>query len=79
MDQVGNDIIHYKNTDKDINSLIEYSSSIPDCVAFNTLGYLKSKIEKFEKIEWFSEKDGIYIKKKYYEQMLKGPESQVIV
>ena len=79
MDQVGNDIIHYKNTDKDINSLIEYSSSIPDCVAFNTLGYLKSKIEKLEKIEWFSEKDGIYIKKKYYEQMLKGPEAQVIV
>ena len=73
-DQVGNDM--YITGDnvlagvKDVNYLAELSSTISTCVGFNTWGYFKTKIEKLEKVSWFSEKDGIYIKRDVYEKYL---------
>jgi GR25 family glycosyltransferase involved in LPS biosynthesis len=74
IDQIGNDILHSNNTET--KYLIEYSSSMANCVAFNTFGYLKSKIEKLGKVSWFSEKDGIYIKKSFYEKYLEKEQEQ---
>lgn len=74
IDQIGNDILHSNNTE--IKYLIDYSSSMANCVGFNTFGYLKSKIGKLEKVSWFSEKDGIYIKKSFYEKYLEEEKDQ---
>ena len=69
IDQIGNDITCIEN--KEMNHLLDYASNTNDCVACNTLGYLKHKIDRLEKVSWFSETDGIFIKKEVYEQMLK--------
>lgn len=70
IDQMGNDI-HYSEN-KDIQILLDNATNTSGCVAFNTFGYLKNKIEKLEKVPWFSEKDGIFIQKDMYEQFLLG-------
>jgi len=67
IDQIGNDIERIDS--KDINKLLEYAVSSQDCVAFNTLGYFKNKIEILQKVPWFSEKDGIFIKKNIFEKL----------
>ena len=64
------------NSEDETKYLIEYSSSMANCVGFNTFGYLKSKIEKLGKVSWFSEKDGIYIKKSFYEKYLEEEKDQ---
>ena len=73
-DQIGNDMnisADYNLFDvKDVNYLAELSSNVNECVGFNTWGYFKTKIEKIEKVQWFSGKDGIYIKKDVYEKYL---------
>ena len=38
------------------------------CIAFNTLGFFKNKLNKLSISNYFKECDGIYIKKEYYEQ-----------
>jgi len=68
IDQMGNDIHCLEN--KDIEILLDCATNTTGCVAFNTFGYLKNKIEKLEKVPWFSEKDGIFIRKDVYEQFL---------
>lgn len=77
IDQIGNDIVHSSNTET--KYLIEYSSSMANCVGFNTFGYLKSKIGKLEKVSWFSEKDGIYIKKSFYEKNLEKEKDEEVI
>jgi len=67
---LGIDQIH-KDIDRvdthDINILLETASNTPGCVAVNTLGYMKNDIEKLEKVGWFGEKDGIFIRKEVYD------------
>ena len=60
--------------------LLDAASSTHGCVGMNTLGYLKNNINKLEKVSWFSEKDGIFIKKDVYEEFIKkqGESSQNI-
>lgn len=76
IDQMGNDI-HYSEN-KDIQILLDNATNTTGCVAFNTFGYLKNKIEKLEKVPWFSEKDGIFIRKDVYEQFLHRQSSENI-
>ena len=40
-----------------------------NCIGFNTLGYFKSQIIELKSSQWFSKKDGIYIKKTYWEKI----------
>lgn len=75
IDQIGNDIINIEN--KDFNHLLETATNTNGCIAFNTFGYLKHKIDKLEKVSWFSEKDGIFIRKDVYEQMLKEQQEKI--
>lgn len=76
IDQMGNDI-HYSEN-KDIQILLDNATNITGCIAFNTFGYLKNKIEKLEKVPWFSEKDGIFIRKDVHEQFLHRQSSENI-
>ena len=64
LDQIGNDF-HYNRT-----SLLEMKDRAlknNNCVAFNTLGYFKNKIDKLTSSKYFGSTDGIYVKKEYYE------------
>jgi GR25 family glycosyltransferase involved in LPS biosynthesis len=72
LDQIDYDCFH----DKDL-PLIDYelmADSIEGCVAFNTLGYFKNKIDTLIKSNFFKPTDGIYIKRDYYENVLKKKE-----
>ena len=69
IDQIGNDISKIEPTDAGF--LMQYATNNLDCVAFNTFGYFKSKIEELVKPACFSEKDGIFIKKSYYDNVVK--------
>jgi hypothetical protein len=46
------------------------------CVGFNTWGFLKSKIDKIQPVKWFSENDGIFVKKMVYEEYLRQIEEK---
>jgi len=61
LDQHNNDLYCKKET-----NLMEIAEKEPECVAFNTLGFFKNKITKLEKSIYFSQHDGIYIKKDVY-------------
>ena len=60
LDQIGHDIYFQKGTTIDFMSR---ALKDPNCVAFNTLGFFKNKIESLSSSKYFREKDGIYIKK----------------
>lgn len=64
MDSGGGDLQSTQITD--IKELFKIASATPNCVAFNTLGFLKSRV-KFPLIKspWLSAPHGIYIKKGY--------------
>lgn len=47
-----------------ISSLIKIAKEDYRCVGFNTLGFLKYKIDKIEKNKWFGENNGLYLKSK---------------
>jgi GR25 family glycosyltransferase involved in LPS biosynthesis len=60
LDQIGCDLYFHRG------SLTEHMSKAmkdPKCVAFNTLGFFKNKIETLTSSQYFGERDGIYIKK----------------
>ena len=78
VDQIGNDITQIQTQEMQV--LLDAASSTHGCVGMNTLGYLKNNINKLEKVSWFSEKDGIFIKKDVYEEFIKkqGESSQNI-
>ena len=73
------DFVFFKNVDCHGNDAFHKCASIPvlmdcakrheNCIAFNTLGYFKHKIDfnKLVSSPYFKECDGIYIKKEYYE------------
>ena len=69
MDQCGYDISNTHN--KDIDNLINTANSLPSCIAFNTLGFFKDNVSELTPSIYFSDKDGIYVKKEYYFTNLK--------
>ena len=76
IDQISNDINRVDAPDT--NVLLEIAANTSGCVGVNTFGYLKNKIEKLEKVPWFSDKDGIFISKKVYEALLEKQQSEDI-
>ena len=68
LDQPGNDMYYYHN--KTLEEQMEIALKDDLCVGFNTLGFFKNKIDltKLKSSPYFSEKDGLYIKKEYYEK-----------
>ena len=72
MDQVGYDI-HYVDTNN-IKELKAVANKITTCVAFNTLGFFKSKVDDLNPSVYYSESDGIYIRSDYYYNVLKKKE-----
>jgi GR25 family glycosyltransferase involved in LPS biosynthesis len=68
LDQPGNDMYYYHN--KTLEEQMEIALKDDLCVGFNTLGFFKNKIDltKLKSSPYFSETDGLYIKKKYYEK-----------
>jgi len=67
-DIIGNDLYH--TITNDINILINKALNDNNCVGFNTLGFLKNKIDEINSSPYFNENDGIYIKKEYYKEYL---------
>ena len=63
-DQMNYDLYCKKNN---IEKTLELALNDPNCVAVNTLGFFKSKITSLTTSPYFSQKDGIYIKKDAYE------------
>ena len=61
-DQMNYDLSRFNN--KNIDELIEISNSNDNIVGFNTLGYMKTKINMNELIlsPYYSDSDGVYIK-----------------
>lgn len=61
LDSMSNDIIHIDNSS--INDYINISTSLDDCVCFNTYGYFKSKLEKnlINLPNKFYKPDGLFI------------------
>jgi hypothetical protein len=68
LDEIGNDLYFKKNT---IIENMKTALSDENCVGFNTMGYLKNKITNLVKSEYFSNNDGIFIKKKYYDDIIR--------
>jgi hypothetical protein len=70
VDSFGADIIYIPVRDNKF--LSQYSDSLLPCIAFNTLGYLKRNITlPLTKSPHFLDYDGLFIKKSYYEQVIK--------
>jgi GR25 family glycosyltransferase involved in LPS biosynthesis len=63
LDQMNYDIS--KESDTSIHHLAKKTKEL-NGVAFNTFGYIKSKVEVLEKSTYFSNNDGIYVDKNYY-------------
>lgn len=59
LDEIGSDIMQYRA--ENLLDLMNKALNTPGCVGFNTLGYLKSKINNLEPSRFFRETDGIYI------------------
>lgn len=66
-DQIGNDFFYNK---KSINVMKRNALNDKNCVAFNTLGFYKNKIDKLTHSKYFENNDGIYIKKFYYDKFI---------
>jgi GR25 family glycosyltransferase involved in LPS biosynthesis len=62
VDQIGNDLYHKSVL---LNECMEIALNDYKCVAFNTLGFFKHKIDKLSASFYFKEKDGLYVKKGY--------------
>lgn len=64
LDSPGNDAL--SSTSRDINELRKQCDLDDNCVAFNTAGYLKYKLEKLIECKFFkSDSSGIYVKDKF--------------
>ena len=64
LDQMGCDLFYQKTT---MEQCIQRADKDENCVGFNTLGFFKDKIDCLTPSPYFTKKDGIYIKKEYYE------------
>ena len=71
LDQLNNDDYHYKDSDY---NMMQKCLQDDNVVGFNTLGFFKKNIDidNLQKSNYFSNDDGIYIKKKYYEYYIKN-------
>jgi hypothetical protein len=67
-DQIGCDL-YYKRIS--VDSCFDVAIEDPNCVAFNTLGFFKNGIENLTPSPYFKEKDGIYVKREYYNTLNK--------
>jgi GR25 family glycosyltransferase involved in LPS biosynthesis len=72
LDQMGFDCYHENSASK--YNYEKIAESVPDCVAFNTLGYYKSKITTLTASPYFSNSDGIYVNRDYYFSIFKKNE-----
>lgn len=64
LDEIGNDLGRFDSND--LRRLMQKALDTPDCVGFNTLGFLKSKITNLQPSRYFGEHDGIYILRDEY-------------
>ena len=67
LDQTGNDIFFNKCS---MDESMKISIQNEKCVAFNTLGFFKDKIEELTKSAYFGLNDGLWVKKSYYHEIL---------
>jgi GR25 family glycosyltransferase involved in LPS biosynthesis len=70
LDHCGNDIFFYKET---LPSLMDRAEKEKDCIAFNTLGFFKNKVNIDTLVSspyLYKKDDGIYIKKSYYDEFI---------
>lgn len=67
LDQIGCDLYH-KNTG--LANMVLEAIKDKQCNAFNTLGFFKHDIKTLTSSQWFGDKDGIYIKKEYYNKCI---------
>jgi GR25 family glycosyltransferase involved in LPS biosynthesis len=63
LDSCGNDIKFVGK--KTLEEYMEEAYFNKDCVAFNTLGFMKNTVNKLEPSGYFKDKDGLYVKKSY--------------
>ena len=70
-DQFDNDIYYNNQENKNIDFYKMLALNNDNCVAFNTLGFFKSKLDKLTISPYFKNSDGIYIKKEYYKKWKK--------
>ena len=66
LDQTGNDIFYHKCS---MDECMEKAMNNEKCVAFNTLGFFKDKIDELTVSIYFGSKDGLWVKKDYYEKI----------
>ena len=67
LDQGGNDVFYHRGS---IEECMDIAWKKEECICFNTLGFFKDKIEELHESPYFGENDGIWIKKKYYQEMM---------
>ena len=70
LDHMGDDLFFNRNS---VLECVKLSDSNASCAGFNTLGFFKSVIDttKLVPSAYFGEKDGLYVKKEYYEMSKK--------
>lgn len=61
LDMTGNDITFVGK--KSLNELMAIAHFTPECVAFNTLGFLKNKLTELTTSKYFRQEDGVYVRK----------------
>lgn len=66
VDQIKYDMYYHQNT---LKEYLKIANQDVNCVAVNSLGYFKNRIEQLVPSPYFGENDGIYIKKDYYNKM----------
>ena len=70
LDSIGNDIEFIGG--KSINELKNICDNNENCIAFNTIGWMKNKIQLIENltvVNWFKETDGIYVHNERYKKL----------
>jgi len=64
LDQIGHDLYYERGLSK-TDAMVKAIKD-PNCTGFNTLGFFKNKIEQLTSSQYFGPKDGMYIKKSFY-------------
>ena len=71
VDHHGDD--YYYNNDLSIQEMMEHAYYNDECVGFNTLGFFKNTVRLLKSSHFFSDTDGIYVKK----SMVNSLQSQI--
>lgn len=66
-DQINYDVFYKKTTRIDSMNIVLNNKEL---IGFNTLGFFKNKLEKLTHSSYFSDADGIYIKKDVYDKFI---------